>query len=203
MPTKGLETLSYSIVKSTIDIYFKISNDLLPTPSKCHYTFNLRDVAKVFQGVLQIKYDYLKSKEYLTELWLHEINRVFYDRLVEEKDRDYLLIQLQDKIKQNLEFEWEKDSIRDLLFGDFANKNKDYIKIDDPMSLNKTLTDQLNFHNVSSTKQMNLVFFKDAIYHVTKICRILKTARGNALLIGVGGSGRSSLTRLASHIRNQ
>ena len=50
MPTKGLEKLSHSIVKSTIDIYFKISKDLLPTPSKCHYTFNLRDVAKVFQG---------------------------------------------------------------------------------------------------------------------------------------------------------
>ena len=49
-PTKGLDKMAYSIVKSTIDIYFKVAKDLLPTPSKCHYTFNLRDVAKVFQG---------------------------------------------------------------------------------------------------------------------------------------------------------
>jgi len=48
MPTKNLDKMSQSIVKSTIDIYFKVIKDLLPTHSKCHYTFNLRDVAKVF-----------------------------------------------------------------------------------------------------------------------------------------------------------
>ena len=43
---------------------------------------------------------------------------------------------------------------------------------------------------------MNLVFFNDAIYHVTKVSRILKTPRGNALLIGVGGSGRGKIIKI-------
>ena len=37
------------VVDSTIEVYMRISQELLPTPAKSHYTFNLRDVSKVFQ----------------------------------------------------------------------------------------------------------------------------------------------------------
>ena len=39
------------LVNSVIGIYDIIKKNLLPTPKKSHYTFNLRDISKVFQGI--------------------------------------------------------------------------------------------------------------------------------------------------------
>lgn len=48
---QGVETKCKALIVATLDIYNTIRLQLLPTPTKSHYTYNMRDLSKVFQGV--------------------------------------------------------------------------------------------------------------------------------------------------------
>lgn len=51
--TNPVRDLGESMVSAAVDIYERIAEDLLPTPAKSHYVFNLRDLSKCVQGILQ------------------------------------------------------------------------------------------------------------------------------------------------------
>ena len=75
------------IVQATMDIYKQTIQKFLPTPSKSHYVFNLRDFSRVIRGVLLVPASVMKEEKKLHRLWVHEIYRVFYDRLIDNEDR--------------------------------------------------------------------------------------------------------------------
>ena len=74
-----------------------------------------------------------------------------------------------------------------------------YDKITGLAKLSGILNKALRDYNENNAAR-DLVLFEDAMKHVGKITRIAPNSRGHALLVGVGGSGRQSLSRLSAHI---
>ncbi|PCI26903.1 hypothetical protein COB52_05555 [Candidatus Kaiserbacteria bacterium] len=53
--------------------------------------FNLRDVSKVVQGILMTKPISVQTPDVMARLWVNEMNRIFYDRLINEEDKDWYI----------------------------------------------------------------------------------------------------------------
>jgi dynein heavy chain len=49
---------------------------------------------------------------------------------------------------------------------------------------------------------MPLVLFNECIEHIVKVHRIIRMPKGSALLVGFGGSGKQSVTKLATYLAN-
>ncbi|KAI9354083.1 dynein heavy chain and region D6 of dynein motor-domain-containing protein [Zopfochytrium polystomum] len=206
------------LVAGTLEVYTSAIASLLPTPRKSHYLFNLRDFARVVQGLLLAAPDKFTDPSKMIRLWAHEVYRVFYDRLVDDSDRSWFFSTIQDlssrhfgvrftdvfgHLDSNKDGKVEDDDMRSLMFGDFILPNaavKFYDEVLDIGAASEIIKGQLDEYNQISKAPMNLVIFRFAIEHVSRISRILKQPAGHALLVGVGGSGRQSLTKLAAYM---
>lgn len=209
-----VQSMKDAVVQNTVAIYRLTQENFRPTPAKSHYSYNLRDIAKVFQGIAKASGKSILKEDDMVKLWAHECSRVFQDRLINDSDRDKFNDLLKGTIKDKFKREWDKlVKVEPLLFGSFVpmcypggDTSKKpytdvYCELYDREKLQKGADEALaEYNNDNVSKNMNLVLFTAAIEHIVKIHRIITTEFGHALLIGVGGSGRKSLTELATHI---
>ena len=249
-----VQALTDKLVIGTRELYGIVTTKLLPTPAKTHYSYNLRDISRVFQGLCMSTPDAYPEPLVFLRLWVHEVHRVFCDRLVNDEDALVFLEGVKQIIKTRFVTDFSKlmagvadseesaaapapspsnvdaaastspsagaaggrpdsampvakidpdmEKVRSLFFGDYMSRgrSKDYVEIADIKGLFNVFVNYLEDYNAVTSKPMNLSLFRFAIEHVSRIARILKQPGGHALLVGVGGSGKQSLTRLAASV---
>lgn len=200
---------SNALIKAALSLHTSVVNTFRKTAANFHYEFNVRHLSNVFQGLIASKKQRFSSMEKFVLLWLHESERVYGDRLVCKADIEKYnqLVQLQVKRSFpacNTSRYYAAENSWPLIFCHFTKDgDSEYDQImgtnldDLKMNLQAQLRD---YNNNENNTAMHLDLFDDAVKHVARIVRILRNESGHALLVGVGGSGKRSLARLASHI---
>jgi dynein heavy chain, axonemal len=190
------------VVDAAIALHRLVAEKFLPSAVKFTYNWNMRELSNVFAGMVLSTPGSCELPLQLARLWLHESERVFRDRLLTEDDLATFDIMLSDISKKHLAEVQVAMCERPVVFTDFAGKSGnggDYAAVASVARLKQVLDAKLQEYNESNA-MMDLVLFEQAMEHVTRICRIVQRSSGNAMLIGVGGSGKQSLSRLAAFI---
>ena len=186
------------IVSSVLSIHKKISSVFITTAIKFHYIFTMRELSNVFQGILASDKE-LATVNGIIMLLYHECQRVYGDRLITKEDVESCSKLTLDILQQEFNEKLSNAGVictfaKGLGDGKYTSATVDVAK--------KVIQEGLvNYNELFS--EMNLVLFEDAVKHVCRINRILDFNRGNIVLVGVGGSGKASVTRLASYIASK
>uniref|UniRef100_T1JML4 Dynein-1, subspecies f n=1 Tax=Strigamia maritima TaxID=126957 RepID=T1JML4_STRMM len=203
--SEKVRLLSTVVTTMTIKIYQGIVVDLPPTPAKFHYIFNLRDLSRIYNGLCVTTPERFEATHQFLRVWRNECLRVIVDRLITQADRDLVAGYLASQLKENFLESQVEYAMRDpCLFGDYRTalsedqSDRIYEDIQDYQAAKALFTEIQESYN-ESIGPMRLVLFNDALDHLTRIHRIIRLTQGHALLVGVGGSGKQSLTKLAAY----
>ncbi|CAM38695.1 putative dynein heavy chain [Leishmania braziliensis MHOM/BR/75/M2904] len=197
-----------TITSMTLQLYVCLVAALPATPAKFHYIFNLRDLSRIYEGLCRATPDKFPSTGALVRLWRNEVMRVFVDRMAEEDDKAFVCGLIEKQVSQHFPRETATVMADPLLLGDFGDFNpvgeQEALHIYEDFGpsytrarqLVEAIMDEIN----TPVKKINLVMFDMALEHLLRITRVLSLPRGHCLLVGVGGSGKQSLTKLAASI---
>lgn len=180
------------------------SPQFMPTARKFHYQFNLRDFSKITMNLMNAQAHIFKGQPLqLVRMWAHECHRVWLDRLLFPEDVDAYMNMMRVGIKQFPDMKEELIFEEPLVYTSFVAACKGheatYMSIKDMEDLRTVLEAKMAEYN-ENVGSMDLVLFGIACEHITRIARIIDQPCGNALLVGVGGSGKQSLGKLTAFI---
>ncbi|XP_072377782.1 dynein axonemal heavy chain 7-like [Diabrotica undecimpunctata] len=192
------------IIDATFCIYKKVLTHYQPTLTRSYYHFNLNEFSSVIKGCSLLKKEtYDGNKKIYIKLWIHEIFRVFGDRLTNLENN---ILETEIKKVLSTHFNESLEEIVDTNINKIVLStinDKDHFKYEEIIEsklIIDLLQDELNKYNSNNKRKLNIIFFEYALEKIFKISRILSLTPGNSIFLGSNGLGRSILTKLISYM---
>lgn len=193
------------IVRASLLLHQSVTQNFRKTAINFHYEFNLRHISNIFQGLLLSSAEKYQDPVKLITLWIHECERTYGDRLVSYEHLKLYKEQIYENIKKTFtKFNFARffsAQPENLIYSNFTlgiNGDRFYDQMPNE-KLGFFIEEALKEYN-DNNAYMGLVLFEDALKHVCRISRIVLPPSGHALLVGVGGSGKQSLSKLSAFI---
>ena len=92
---------------------------MLATPAKFHYVFNLRDLSRIWLGMIGTQANVIISTDILMKLWKHEVTRVLADRFVNDFDKEWFETELLNLVGKEMGAEYQTMIEEQKYFVDF------------------------------------------------------------------------------------
>lgn len=197
--------MSNQLVSASIEVYEFAKKVFLPTPSKPLYHFSIRDLSRLFQGIMKTSPKAIPTKIKMAKLFAHECLRTFSDRLSTHAETEVFKSKLNEVCSTILHMNLNFNQLTPLIFGDFmkidaASEERIYDEIGSVSDLIQIFSQYLDDFNEDNFHKMNLIIFKEYAMQLVRVLRILRLDRGNGLVLGVDGIGKRSLVKLAAYI---
>ncbi|XP_071745459.1 dynein axonemal heavy chain 12 [Lepeophtheirus salmonis] len=210
-----------AIINSTLNVYNACRKALIIENEMCFLhidTVNLRDIVNVLQCFSLLPKENADNKKLFTRLWVHEILRVFYDRLLCDDAKKMIYDSIRECVKNNFRENFEsgfehlgkinglvtQQNLRNLMFGVYLSDNKKdphYMEMTDVEQFEKKLLGKIKDFNASEDSQndpVHLFPLRTTLEMISRICRQLNIPQGHMLIYGEGVEGRRITIRSAA-----
>lgn len=191
----NLRHFTGAITDAMIDAYGRVKATLT-TDIEAHYIYSPREITRWCRGILRaLMADRYESIGSLIQIWFHEAMRLFYDRIVEPKDKLWCQNMLFETAEKHFPIPGVKDLLEGpLLFTSWLSGNYQVVS---ELELIKFIRQRIKVFSEEELN-VNIVLYHDLLDHVLRIDRVLRQPQGHMMLVGTSASGKSTLVKFVS-----
>lgn len=185
------DPLTAAMTDFFLDTQRQFTADKSPT-----YVYSPRELTRWMRGILEIigKLDSV-SVEGLVRVWAYEALRIFADRLIDVEERQWTDELIDSTARKHFPtIEHEQALARPIVFSNWLSRTTQSVNMEALRSHTSARLRQYSDEELDT----KLVLFDSVLLLATAIDRVLRQRQGHLLLIGVSGSGRTTIARFVA-----